>query len=78
MLLRLFVEVEGVSFNRYLDKLLAALEREMRPNLSAASGDKSLHDLLLYHELTLLSKTIEHCQLLHDTRWTATMNTLWG
>nr|XP_048274589.1 small subunit processome component 20 homolog [Myodes glareolus] len=77
----LFVESEGVDFERRLGALLPVIEKEVDPenfkDIVEETEEKAA-DRLLFGFLTLISKLVKECNIIHFTKPSETLNKIWS
>lgn len=77
----LFVESEGVDFERRLGTLLPVIEKEIDPenfkDIIEETEEKAA-DRLLFAFLTLISKLIKECNIVRFTKPSETLNKIWS
>ncbi|KAH0502963.1 Small subunit processome component 20-like protein [Microtus ochrogaster] len=77
----LFVESEGVDFERRLGTLLPVIEKEVDPenfkDIIEETEEKAA-DRLLFGFLTLISKLVKECNIIHFTKPSETLNKIWS
>ncbi|XP_048213322.1 small subunit processome component 20 homolog [Perognathus longimembris pacificus] len=77
----LFVESEGVDFERRLGNLLPVIEREIDPenfNDIIEETEEKAADRLLFSILTLISKLVKECNIIQLSKPSETLNKIWS
>uniref|UniRef100_UPI00398E4C32 small subunit processome component 20 homolog n=1 Tax=Pristiophorus japonicus TaxID=55135 RepID=UPI00398E4C32 len=77
----LFVEAEGIAFERRIATILPILEAEINPerfqNIEEEAEEKAT-DRLLFSLLTLMMKLVKECNLIQLLKPGALLTTIWG